>query len=154
MLVGDPALRLPTLAVSVAEWSAAMFYKFEFAIGVGLSSLLMLAALRLPLRRTWLAAVVLAALLSVPYFAGVAGFGFLAGAVTVSTTVFVLVRFGLVASTTTVWGHALLRDTCFTADLTRWYAWQGVCTVLVLLTLGVFAFWTNLGGRPLFQEED
>jgi hypothetical protein len=68
--------------------------------------------------------------------------------------VILLTRFGLVAATTLTFADALLTNAPLTVDFARWYAWQGVCAVLVLVGLGVFAFWTNLGGRRLLAEED
>jgi hypothetical protein len=145
----------PGLAVSGSAWSAAALYALLFsAVGLGLSYLLMLAVLRFLLRRTWLAAAVLAVVLSLAYGGAPTGMGFWEIAVVVSPFCFLLPRFGLVAATTLLLVYELLRATPLTTDFSRWYAWQGICAVLVLLALGAYAFWTNLGGRPLWQEED
>jgi hypothetical protein len=141
--------------VSGSAWSAEALSAFLFAaVGLGLSYLLMLAVLRFLLRRTWLAAAVLAVVLSLTYGGAPTGMGFWASAALFSALAFLLARFGLVAATTLLLVYELLWRTPLTTDFSRWYAWQGICAVLVLLTLGAYAFWTNLGGRPLWQEED
>jgi hypothetical protein len=131
LIAGQLPRRQPELAVSASAWSAAALGTLLTAVGGGLSFLLLLAVLRLPLRRTWLAAAA--------FF---------------SALCFLLARFGLVAATTLFFVSPFVQAAPLTTDFSRWYAWQVVCAVLVLLALGAYAFWTNLGGRPLWQEED
>jgi uncharacterized membrane protein len=76
------------------------------------------------------------------------------GAVFYPVLFFLLARFGLVSATTFIFARRLLISAPFTTDIAHWYAWQGVCVTLVLVGLGVVAFWTNLGGRRLWAEED
>ncbi len=66
----------------------------------------------------------------------------------------VLVRFGLLAVTTLVFASSLLDNTPLTTDFSRWYAWQSAASVLLLIALAGYAFWANLGGRPLWREEE
>ena len=142
------------LAVSGSAWSAEALWALSLAVGGGLSYLLMLAVLRFLLRRTWLAAAVLAVVVSLAYGGAPTGRGFWEPAAYFSALVLVLARFGLVAAMTMSFTHFLVLATPFTTDFSRWYAWQGICAVLLLLTIAAYAFWTNLGGRPLWQEED
>ena len=153
-LAGQLPRRQPELAVSGSAWSAGALWILVFALGGGLSFLLLLALLRFLLRRTWLAAAVLAVVLSLAYGGAPTGMGFWGSATLFSVFFFLLARFGLVAATTVLFVNTLLPAMPLTTDFSRWYAWQGICAVLVLLTLGAYAFWTNLGGRPLWQEED
>jgi hypothetical protein len=126
-----------------------------WALGFGLASLVVFAVLRLLLRRTWLAAVALAVFLSsMTGGAPPTAMDFSVSIIGSSALVFLLARFGLVAAITGAFANRLLSITPLTTDFSRWYAWQGICAVLVLLTLGAYAFWANLGGRPLWREED
>jgi len=150
-LAGQLPRRQPALAESGSAWSAAALGALLLGVGGGLSYLLMLAVLRFLPRRTWLAAAVLGVVLSL---ASPAGMHLWQAAALYSAIVFLLARFGLVAATTFIFAFAFVAAAPLTTDFSRWYAWQGICAVLVLLTLAAYAFWTNLGGRPLWQEED
>ena len=147
-MAGQLGADRPGLAVSVSQWSAWALLNLLIAVGVGLSYLLVFAVLRFLLRRTWLAAVTLAVILSL---AAPIGHRY---AAMYCALAFLLARFGLVAAMALLCATRLMASMPLTTDWSRWYAWQGICAVLVLLTLGAYAFWTNLGGRPLWREED
>jgi serine/threonine-protein kinase len=151
--LGPPPVQ-PDLAVSASAWSAAIVESFSWSIGGALSFLLLLAVLRVPLRRTWLAAAVVVAAMALLLGGAPTGAPFWATALSCAVLLFVLSRFGLVAATTWLIANRLLMGMPLTTDFSRWYAWQGVGTALVLLARGGFAFRTNLGGRPLWKEED
>jgi ABC-type nickel/cobalt efflux system permease component RcnA len=66
----------------------------------------------------------------------------------------VLGRFGLVAVMAMSFTAGVLSLNPLTLDFSRWYAWQGIGAVLILLALALYGFWANLGGRPLRREEE
>jgi serine/threonine-protein kinase len=153
-LAGQLPERQPALAVSGSAWFAAALWALLLAVGGGLSYLLILAVLRFLLRRTWLAAAVLAVVVSLAYGGAPTGMSFWVSAALYSALVFLLARFGLIAATTLLFVAGLLPATPLTTDFSNWYAGPGIFGVLVLLARAAYAFWTNLGGRPLWQEED
>jgi len=66
--------------------------------------------------------------------------------------VLVLTRFGLLAATAFWYASSVVSDLPVTADFTRWYAGTGLIAVVVVLSLGVWAFRVSLGGRHLLRE--
>jgi hypothetical protein len=66
--------------------------------------------------------------------------------------VFVLARFGLLAFAAQVCTSELLSLAPLTADLSAWYAYQGILMVLVVFGLAGYAFVTATRGQPLFRE--
>lgn len=59
-------------------------------------------------------------------------------------------RFGLVTIVTGMACFYLLADFPITLQFSEWYAGQGLVGLLSVASLAVFAFYTSLGGRPLF----
>jgi len=112
-------------------------------------------ALRLLLRRTWLAVpatTILAILMFNPnegsLWAFVAFF-----LVALSAFWFVLFRFGLLPVMIGASIGALLETMPLTFDLTAWYAHASVLTILVIVGVLVWGFTVSLAGRPLFRDE-
>jgi predicted Ser/Thr protein kinase len=64
---------------------------------------------------------------------------------------FVMIRFGLLASAATVGVGNLLTRTV-AAPLSAWYAHTTWITLAAVAALALFAFYTALAGRPLFRE--
>jgi hypothetical protein len=65
-------------------------------------------------------------------------------------TLFVLARFGLLAVTATGMSTMFLQGFPVTTEPSAWYSGIGLTGVLLLLGLTVYAFYTSLGGQPLF----
>jgi serine/threonine-protein kinase len=65
---------------------------------------------------------------------------------------FVLARFGLLAFAGLLFCDGLLSLAPLTADLSAWYAWQGVVMALVMVGLAVYGFVTATRGQRLFRE--
>jgi len=64
--------------------------------------------------------------------------------------VFVLVRFGLVAVAASVVVAILLQWFPITPQLSAWYSGIGLTGLFLLLGLTAYAFYTSLGGQPVF----
>ncbi len=124
-----------------------------FAIFIGLAMLFFLFVLRVLLRRGWAAA-----------FAFVLFFTFVesllpTGAPVVfavralilySLTVFLLVRFGLLALIASELFGEFLGNFPLTTDVSAWYAGIGFAGILLMAAMAFYAFHTSLGGRPMF----
>lgn len=146
--------QLPEMPVSAIDWLGATLDHFQYALGGCFSFLLMLATARFVFRRTWIAAVVLTLALALAFSGGSLGPKFAGSCIWFALLLFLLARFGLVSAFGFMFASELYLKMPLTLEFSRWYAWQGVCTVLLLFALGLIAFWINLGGRPLWREED
>jgi hypothetical protein len=68
----------------------------------------------------------------------------------VGLQVFALARFGLVAMAASLLCSTMLSLVPLTADLSAWYAYQGVIMALIVIGLAVYACFTATRGRWLF----
>jgi serine/threonine-protein kinase len=111
--------------------------------------LLGLALLRLLVRRTWLAAVLAAALI-VPMMAGglASPLGLAVGLANATLLVGALVGPGLLAAATLFTVDNLLATSVMTARLTAWYADSAAAAILVTLALAAWGAWASLARRP------
>jgi hypothetical protein len=66
--------------------------------------------------------------------------------------VLVLARFGLLAFAGLLFCNALVPHAPLTADLSAWYAYQGILVALVVIGVAVYAFVIATGGQRLFRE--
>lgn len=132
--------------VALATWSMVPPVFFALAM------LFILFLLRVLLRSEWVAAALLVLILTAPEvlqsdsplligIAHVLAYG---------ATLFVLVRFGLLAVVVSFAFGTILQSFPITTDLSAWYSGIGLAGVLLLLGLTAYAFYTSLGGQPLF----
>jgi serine/threonine-protein kinase len=70
----------------------------------------------------------------------------------VGLSVFALARFGLLAMAASLLCSEMLSLVPLTADLSAWYAYQGVVAALLVAGLAGYAFLTATGGRRLSRE--
>ena len=131
---------------------AASFWALASPVFLAHVMLFVFFLLRVLVRSEWAAAV-----LTVAVFVGVEALGSdtlllhaLADALAYGATIFVLVRFGLLAVVTGFAFGTILQWFPITTDLSAWYAGMGVTGVLVLLALTTYAFYTSIGRQPLF----
>jgi len=68
--------------------------------------------------------------------------------------IFILLRFGLVATIATVYFANVSNAILLGADWKAWHAPASVATVLLMLGITVFAFWRSLGNRDLLGGAD
>jgi predicted Ser/Thr protein kinase len=121
------------------------------AMGLSLIALGLLFVFRLIVRRTWLAAVLLALVLAL-----IGSWGenlvldALANGVTCILIALVLSRFGLVAGFGFFAMEALLRSAPLPMDSSAWYFGSSVALLALALALVLYAFRVSLGPRPVF----
>ncbi len=117
----------------------------------GLAIMTVLVLGQVLLRRKWLAtglAVVLLVALSL------SGENYAVelptGLVIAALTIFVAVRFGILALCFTYLSNLILIESPATLDFSRWYAGRGLFLVGLLVALAAYAFKLCLGSRPIF----
>jgi hypothetical protein len=122
-------------------WLAALFILFLF---------------RVSLRREWAAAVVWVLLFTVfrpPSVDPLAPVALVTGVITTGLTVFLLIRFGLLAVVATVATEVFnnfLGSFPLTTQGSVRYASISLAGILLLAAMAFYAFYTSLGGRPVF----
>jgi serine/threonine-protein kinase len=149
-------LWIPQLATGTGGALSLWALMLIFAVGVAMSYALLLNLLRFLVRRRWLAALLLVAVLALIFQpAYVLAFPIVAmfGVLTAGVTAYALTRFGVVAGMAAVFVHLLLRSFPLTTHLSAWYAKSAVLAMLSVLALAVYAFHTTLAGRPLWRDE-
>jgi hypothetical protein len=62
-----------------------------------------------------------------------------------------LIRFGLLATVVGILFNVILVWFPITTQLSAWYSGIGLTGLVLLLGLTAYAFYTSLGGRPIFQ---
>jgi uncharacterized membrane protein len=67
--------------------------------------------------------------------------------------IFVLLRFGLVATIAAVFFINAVNTMALGTDWSAWYMPASVATLLLLVGISVFAFWRSLGGRALIEDD-
>lgn len=70
----------------------------------------------------------------------------------VALWVVALARFGLLAMAAALFGEVVLSLVPLTADLSAWYAYQGVLGALAVTGVAVYAFVTATRGQRLFRD--
>jgi hypothetical protein len=114
-----------------------------------LAALFVLFLLRVLLRKEWAAAVAWVLLFAV--FSGGAGPVIQMGTVIFSAlAVIVMIRFGLLALVTNFMVFSILQGFPLTTHGSVWYAGIGLTGILLIAALTFYAFYTSLGGRPVF----
>jgi hypothetical protein len=122
------------------------------AIFTGLAFLFVLFLFRVLLRREWAAAgafVLLFTLFSALPSESPALFA-VREVIINSLTVFLLVRFGVLAVMASFLFGVFLGNFPLTTDASAWYAGIGFAGILVMAAMAFYGFYTSLGGRPAF----
>ena len=109
----------------------------------------MLLVFKILLRKEWLAAIAFVALFGL---SRVAGSDFpkieaVAQVLIYGIAAIVVLRFGLVALAVGIFTADELLNAPLTADLSSWYAMNGIFVVLSVVVLAVWSYYTTLGGR-------
>jgi hypothetical protein len=138
------------------ELAGAVLTTLGSALALSLLTILLIFLLRMILRKDWLAILVAVLLLTL------GGLGF-TGAQQVSIfvalaraalanglLVFVVFRYGLLASMALGFTANLILNFPLTLDFSHWYAGNSLAALLVIFALAAFGFYTSLAGRPLF----
>lgn len=117
-----------------------------------LAALFVLVLLRALLRKEWAAAVVWVLLFSVfataqSEFVPVDVVGTL---IFFGPAVFCLIRFGLLSLVTNYVLYGVLRTFPLTMQGSAWYAGISLAGIMLMAAIAFYAFYTSLGGRPVF----
>ena len=118
-----------------------------------LAALFVLVLFRALLRNEWVAAVAFVLVFGVlsaaqqGQFAPSAVVGDL---IFVGLAVFCLIRFGLLTLVTNYIFYSVMKDFPLTLQGSAWYAGISLAGILLMAAIALYAFYTSLGGRPLF----
>jgi hypothetical protein len=137
------------------HWIGAHAAGAQDALSTGLFVFMTLFAMRQFLRRELFAALAAAALFTMSLEDVRGPEWWLLGLiylVAVSALIYVLLRFGLVATIAAVFFINALNTMVLGTDLNAWYIPSSIATFLLLLGIAIFAFWRSLGGRTLIEE--
>jgi len=143
MILAAPTPRLMAYVFFLSPWAGVFF-------STGL--LFILSLLQALVRRAWLARL----LLSLPFLAQALEPGedplvaAVKGALLAAIIISVLVRFGLLSSATLLFTSTVLGHVTLTLDWSVWYARPSFALLGFYAALLVAAFYTSLGGKPLF----
>jgi serine/threonine-protein kinase len=118
-----------------------------------MQGLFILLLLRILLRKIWLAGIVFALLIA--FMEGAPGadqaiIAWIQVAAITSVVLFVLVRYGLVATTVGLYLQDSLDNLGLTGDFSVWYAPSFLIPAVVALALLLYGFHTSLAGQPIF----
>lgn len=130
---------------------AEVFSSCLEAVFRGVLDLFFLVALRIVLRRWWLAvAVYIVAYGALETLQGIhpAVSWLTLGIGITGVTAFVLVRFGLLTYVAALFCYLTLLATPATLDFTAWYAETGFFLLALIAALGIYGYWAALAGRP------
>ncbi len=150
---------LPARPLSGPEWHflgaraiiAGISYGFIIALFTQLSMLFVLFFLRVLLRKQWAAAVAFVLLFTV-FYSSVSQFNPVSLGINViinGLTVFLLIRFGLLALVAT-WIFVGFLSFPLTTQGSAWYAGISLTGILLMAAMAFYGFYTSLGGRPVF----
>jgi len=116
--------------------------------------LFVLFLLRALLRKEWAAAVVFVLLFTVFEALGLGRqfvlFHLVEGLIFWGLSTFVLIRFGLLAFAASGFFTSLLSGFPLTTQGSAWYAGISLAVILLMAAIALYAFYTSLGGRPVF----
>ncbi len=114
-----------------------------------------LLLLRVVLRRQWIAVVVLVLVKMVPDAIFKGGWsGWINAAATTAITVFILVRFGLLALMfTSVFARGVSIMAPAVLDPSAWHAGYSFLRLLPLIALAAYGFYISMAGRPVFSHK-
>ncbi len=134
------------------QWIGVQAANANDALSLGLFIFLTVFAMRQLLRNEFLAALAAAAMYTFSE-GDVAGPGWwlvaLLYGVLITGLIFVLLRFGLVATIIAVFFVNALNGITLGTDWNAWYVPASLASMLLLFGISVFAFWRSLGGREL-----
>jgi serine/threonine-protein kinase len=136
------------------QWIGAHAAGAQDALQTGLFVFMTIFAMRQFLRKELLAALAAAAIFTLAQSDVRGPEWWLIGLiylVAVAALIYVLLRFGLVATIAAVFFINALNTMALSTDLSAWYIPSSIATLLLLLGIAIFAFWRSLGGRALIE---
>ncbi|HUE22002.1 MAG TPA: serine/threonine-protein kinase [Bryobacteraceae bacterium] len=155
--LGAPPTFLTEAAPVDGLRGAASMWVAQFGISMieALLLLFLIFLFRLIARSEWGAGVLYCLLVVALNNLGIshAAIGSLFSAAGAALTVYILIRYGLVAVAVSVFVTALLLAFPLTLDFSKWYAGQSLLALGTALALAVFGFREALAGRAVLRED-
>lgn len=150
-----PPLAQSDYLLGIRQALSAWMYQIPMAVLATLEFFFLVLALKIVLRRDWLAAIAFVAIFTA---AKTLGSSYLAVELPAMILIYgiavlIVVRFGLVPLACAVFTVDLLANVPFTADLSAWYASTGILVLLSVVALAGWGFYNALGGAPLLKLE-
>ena len=113
-----------------------------------------LVAVNLIVRRVWITAIVMIAFLMVTTIGGIVSsppiwFGALFALAIVTSMVFLILRFGLLATITLFFVNFVLSSAVLTLDTSKWFFSTSATLLLMVAVLATYGFYASRGGEPL-----
>jgi serine/threonine-protein kinase len=113
-----------------------------------------LVALNLIVRRVWITGIIMTAFLMVTAVGGIVSsppiwFGALFALTIVSSMVFLILRFGLLATITMFFVNFVLSSAVLTLDTSKWFFPTSATLLLMVAGLAIYGFYASRGGEPL-----
>src|SRR5262245_61140411 len=141
-------------SLQAGQWPRYVLEAQVQALGGTLFAIFLLfLILRIVFRRQWLAVGVYLAFIVVGGALNQSLLFALANGLLIGLFLFILLRFGLLALTFTVFVHFLLAaHYALTAHFSAWYAGPGVWTAGLILALACYGCYTSLGDQPLLGK--
>jgi hypothetical protein len=123
------------------------------SVAISFVILFTLFLLRALLRKEWLAAIV--CILLITFFRPSTADPFTAVTIvsiliTTSLTVFLFLRFGLLAVVASYFFTNILGSFPLTTQMSAWYSGLSIAGILLMAAMAFYGFYTSLGGRPMF----
>jgi hypothetical protein len=123
------------------------------SVAISFVILFTLFLLRALLRKEWLAAIV--CILLITFFRPPTADPFTAVTIvsiliTTSLTVFLFLRFGLLAVVASYFFTNILGSFPLTTQMSAWYSGLSIAGILLMAAMAFYGFYTSLGGRPMF----
>ncbi|HZS27064.1 MAG TPA: serine/threonine-protein kinase [Candidatus Angelobacter sp.] len=152
---GGPLVTSTDFLIGVRSTLGAWLYQLPSAIQGTLGFFIILVILRILLRNRWAAAAGFTLFFTALKVLGSTTPVFDAVIVVLiyGIAAFSLVRFGLVTLFVAVFVANLMLNVPITLDFSRWYATAAISVPVGVLAIGVWAFYTALGGQKLIKDE-
>jgi predicted Ser/Thr protein kinase len=137
------------------EALGAWLFQWPQSIQTTLAFFFLLFGLKVVLRKEWIAAIVLVAILALPrelsstYMAVEIPAQILVYAI----AVLIVLRFGFVPLACAVFTINLMANVPFSADLSAWYMTTSILALSSVVALAGWGFYHSLGGEPIWRPE-
>jgi serine/threonine-protein kinase len=159
--MGGPTVRpdfRPRWFEGMRQTVGAYFDDLSSPLWISISLLCFLLLLRVLLRREWAAVAAFLAIFAVAMALGRPEgislvIGLMFGLAFWGISVFVLIRFGLLALVIQWSFFFIFNDLPLTNDLSTWYAGKSIVGLALLAALTCYGFWISLAGRPLIAHD-
>jgi len=152
---GAPLVTSPDFLMGVRSTLGAWLFQLPNAIVGTLAFFILLVILRILLRNRWAAAVGFTLFCTAIKISGSTqpAFDAIVEVLIYGIAAFSLVRFGLVTLFVAVFVANLMLNVPITLDFSHWYATAAISVPVGVLAIGVWAFYTALGGQKLIKDE-